>query len=692
MKKLFNNNILKNKKGQMAIFIAIIFQVLFVLFAMSINVALVVHDKVNLQNSVDLAAYYGAQKQAELLNVIAHQNYQVRQAWKLLAWRYRVLGQYGIGANRQNEAIYHPARPRAQDPNSNDEIFKPNLSAKDEVLKETPIICIGFDPTWKPTTGPDQFCYKRTFSVPSVSRSNVIALVSASAQVALNQGIDYQQQNLVRTCQNLVAFNYGYATSIMASFRLEQKARREIIYGLINQMQKSSGDFNDLNGDSVSEGVNKMVRKNLTLSNLENGPPEVDYYNSLGNRSVNFFSSIDVNPRVYYTDSRNTNCTISDSSSKNVSQYPSGRAKDRFLELYDSGEKLYEWAQESVRKNSILQYSLGIEKNPWSWVYSAVVAQTTTRPIFFPIGERLTIKARAFAKPFGGRIGPWHKDSWARGDRMSRVGSRVDKLVPPRLDENGSEASNQELRKDTTIFPNHSRYPGDEQGLRSNLALNSLKNFKDIVVSSFSHYQTLTTMGNNNHDSLVPDGGGVNIRNHEIAAIAPDLFDSTYYSIEPEFSKVYLNKLRAKKAELFEGGGYVDDVSNIKILGDLGSTPEKALDVYEQIRISKQLKNGSTFYFLNEAKHLLTGWLHGIRALDFSDENVKPWFANCKTSSYGDEDAEFKIPGGCLENGGRTGYSVKLFSGQIFKTDLELGGRSGGTGKVLNPPDERIWR
>ena len=68
-----------DQSGQIAIFVALIFQVLFVFFAMSINVALVVHDKINLQNSVDLAAYYMAQRQAEVLNVMAHQNYAIRQ-------------------------------------------------------------------------------------------------------------------------------------------------------------------------------------------------------------------------------------------------------------------------------------------------------------------------------------------------------------------------------------------------------------------------------------------------------------------------------------------------------------------------------------------------------------------------------------------------------------------------------------
>ncbi|HMN70038.1 MAG TPA: pilus assembly protein TadG-related protein, partial [Bdellovibrionales bacterium] len=86
---------IRSERGQAAIFVALLFNVLFVFFAMAINVALVVHDKINLQNSTDLAAYYAAAKQAEVLNAIAHQNYAIRQSYKLLAWRYRVLGTMG---------------------------------------------------------------------------------------------------------------------------------------------------------------------------------------------------------------------------------------------------------------------------------------------------------------------------------------------------------------------------------------------------------------------------------------------------------------------------------------------------------------------------------------------------------------------------------------------------------------------
>ena len=77
MKRNSRIDLLRSERGQTSIFVALIFQVLFVLFAMALNIGMVVHDKINLQNSVDLAAYYAAQKQAEWLNVIAHTNYQI---------------------------------------------------------------------------------------------------------------------------------------------------------------------------------------------------------------------------------------------------------------------------------------------------------------------------------------------------------------------------------------------------------------------------------------------------------------------------------------------------------------------------------------------------------------------------------------------------------------------------------------
>ena len=146
----------KNQKGQVAVFVALIFQVVFVFFAMLINVGLLVHHKINLQQSTDLAAYYGAMKQAEILNVMAHVNYQIRQSWKLFTWRYRVLGTFGMerenGKNGGNvNPIDAPIMPVAwrqyNSPiefNNNSGTLKcTNGNAADMNFTDTPFLCMG---------------------------------------------------------------------------------------------------------------------------------------------------------------------------------------------------------------------------------------------------------------------------------------------------------------------------------------------------------------------------------------------------------------------------------------------------------------------------------------------------------------------------------------------------------------------
>ncbi len=700
MKHRFARKILNDKSGQMAIFIAIIFQVLFVLFAMSINVALVVHDKVNLQNAVDLAAYYGAQKQAEMLNVIAHQNYQVRQAWKLLSWRYRVLGQYGVGGHSNSAPIKHPARLSAASRDSEDDIFYPNTSTDDPVKKETPIVCTGFAPNWKPKVGPDNLCSQRDFNVPNFPPPASVAIGSASLQQAVNAGFGRAAEIISNNCKNAVALNYMYAASILGIFRVEQKARRELIYGLLNQMQSSTGGFIDLNGDSVEAGVAQMVTKNLTYSNQSQA--EVSYYNSLGGRSISdFFAPIEVTPNVLFVESgaggASATCSFSNLDAKPVhlGLTPGNLAINAWLN-YDPNRNLAAVSEYNHLQNSLFQHSVGIEKNPWSWVYSGVVAKTKTRPIFFPIGEPLTITARAFAKPFGGRVGPWYSETWAPGASRSGGGAKVDKLLPFRVGENGETVSVTELRRDTTAFPNFSRYPGDENGYRAHLGLNSIKDFKDLTVGNFAHFNTLKKMWTSNADSVVEDNDNTKLREYEIAAIAPDLFDATYYSIEPEFSKVYMPKLIENKEKILKASSLVQNITQIKVRGDHGSQPDKAIDVIDQINISNSKRNDATYYYINEPKHLLTAWLHGLKALDFSDANTKAWFANCEPGadsySYG-EDKAYKIPGGCIKSGGRTGYSVKLFSGKIFsRSDLALGGVGASSGPINNSPPASFWQ
>ena len=54
------------------------------------------------------------------------------------------------------------------------------------------------------------------------------------------------------------------------------------------------------------------------------------------------------------------------------------------------------------------------------------------------------------------------------------------------------------------------------------------------------------------------------IRTYELAAITPDLFDITYYSIEPNFNNNYLSKLEANR-------GPLGIPASVPLRGDLGS-------------------------------------------------------------------------------------------------------------------------
>src|SRR5690606_738342 len=104
-------------------------------------------------------------------------------------------------------------------------------------------------------------------------------------------------------------------------------------------------------------------------------------------------------------------------------------------------------------------YSMGVEKNPWCMAYVGVKAESTPS-IPFSLGA-IKLVARSFAKPFGGRIGPWYKSVWSPGADQSNGGFRVDPLAPPRRDDAIGNP------KDPTRAPNYSRFIGDNYGIKT---------------------------------------------------------------------------------------------------------------------------------------------------------------------------------------------------------------------------------
>lgn len=667
---------LRSQRGQAAIFVAMIFQVLFVLFAMAINVALVVHDKINLQNSVDLAAYYAAAKQAEMLNAIAHQNYQIRQAWKLFAWRYRVLGTLGMERN----PFKHPTLTGEKSESQYEFAVKPAL-------------CVTYKPTWVEVPNNENLCHSEGLEIPPLPQVQVYAgFLGINHQVAALSARLIQQ--FQRSCSYHGAFNWWFAMNIAHAYRLDQRNRMQNIYGLAaNLSGRSNGDFIDLNGDSVAAGALRTFQNNLTFENRtshdEGGSFEV--LNSLqGIPPETWLPRVMISPTVAYVDVKHGDGNISCAAiSKNIEKEPDRPEARQFLRRPSpeglDAQDLLPWkdAMSGFLKDDY-QFTIGVEKNPWIMAYVGVKATSTPRQIFFPIGPEVQVTARAFAKPFGGRIGPWHGSAWPKGG-LTSVGPQTDNNLPGRTQAGGLLDSPDDPRR----LPNYSRFPGDPFGLTSKLAQNSMQamrvaeggvNALSIRFAFFEELKVEFASGRSN-DKLAWDYKNNQppaIRNYEISAIAPDLFDVTYYSIEPNYTANYYSKLVANSTRL--------GIGNLVIRPDLGHHGKdiEGFSIQDQIKqaIDSGVRRPESFYFIRNKANVLTGWVSKPTYGDYSfPEEV---FGKCDVP---DDGMGIKVPGSCAAMGGRTGYSVKLISREHLNSEMHpMGGPTEPLGAIENPP------
>lgn len=657
-----------DERGQAAIFVALIFNVLFIFFAMAINVALVVHDKINLQNSVDLAVYYAASKQAELLNVIAHQNYQIRQSYKLLSWRYHVLGTMGL---------------YQQEPNP---VWINDVSDSEYSQGRKPSLCVTYKPTWQEVPENENLCNRPNLKIPPLPEVKVIA-----GFLGINYGIAALSRQLRLQfdiqCQKLGAYNWWFAMSILHAFRLDQRNRKQVIYAIAKDISSGgqNGDFTDLDGNSVLEGARQTFLKNLTFANREsfNSGGEFVMMNSLeGIDPKEWLPEIQITPTIIYTDVDNQpGCNADSQPISNLPQRPG--ARQILTQPFPQGlqaSNLFPWKDVNVLADSDFQFSIGVEKNPWYMAYMGIRVKTKPRQIFFPLGSGIDMIARSFAKPFGGRIGPWYQSRWDQGAKASS-GDLVDGLMAPRV--SGTNSADDPRR-----LPNYSRYPGDTLGMASKLSINSLTGLASLGISFDSYKNIKEDMSTNAPNDILAwngNGSSPDVRNYELAAIAPDLFDITYYSIEPNFSKNYYDRLNANKNAL----GIPSDTP---VRADLGqNAPTVATySVQEQIALakSKSLQKPEAYYFVREKAHLLTSWLPGDGTYNYdADESFKN-FGKC---ALPDDGMKFNNPGSCVAGGGRTGYSVKLISRDALLSNKHKIGGAAAAGAILNPPTGDGW-
>lgn len=706
----------------MAIFIALIFQVLFLFFAMIINVGLLVHHKINLQNSVDLAAYYGAMKQAEMMNAIGHVNYQIRQSWKLLSWRYRQIGTAG-------DYHIHPYDKFQKKIITERDVdgVPTGLSTLEKEYYDIPAFCVTYSPFSPMPSDRESTCkdqsQQRTinlFTPPPVIAGfmNINNAIRSSTQRALNEAIS--------RCEYVGQFNYVILAEFMAAFNIDQAQRKELINMLSRGLSAGESDFRDISGDLASEGIRKTFLNNLTEANRNSiKGDQIKIINGLGQADCNavgqsktdpakWLSEVKIKPAFAYMDFNCDNRV--DPNPKELNNDPAN------LPRYKGAlaEDIAYLSQFTAPLQAPYNSSVGYEKNPWCMAYVGVSAETKPSIPFAPLGG-VTLKARSFAKPFGGKIGPWYYSQWPRGSNQSTGGKRTDELLPWREGDSANVAD----PKDPTRAANYSRYPGDKVGMKSRVVQGQFgrtiynlspawnqrvpnttldeslpSNLSTSVQPNFFHWNHLGQDFKNEKsgDILAWDNAQNSyprMRDLEIMAILPDLFDLTYYSIEPDFYHNYYLKIANEYVKKIPG-------FNSVVRPDLGvrmNSSDKKLSEYNiisQYKVFDKVKTSDPqadepkvefdtklIYVATNVYQVLTSWV-GKSLSDYTLDPAK--FGKCAM-----EDAE-RLKGGPTSgdcsNGGRTGYSVKMVSSEYLRAqDLELGGDSGATGAILNPPD-----
>lgn len=705
---------LRSSKGQMALFVALIFQALFVFFSMIINIGLVVHDKIVLQNSVDLAAYYGAQRQAELLNHIGHINFQIRQANKLLAFRYWVIGSMGYN--------YHPAvtAPPSLQEDLEDYMFFPNdakcgnapagkpcfdpsnkkvWSIKDNPMTSgnpqniyssakdfVPSVCINHA-GFKDFNGTTTYCKNYEFDVPNIPAfQSSIGVFDDTLVAAINTA----RATFTDICQQMGSRNWLYAAKIFSIYKYDIFKRRQMIDSLANNLVLEGDKLNDIRGESVKLGIQKTIEKNLP-SGSTLGDVEFVNSTSLCGGKETLLHANEIVPDIWWSDFE------APGSGSSTTGSPASACVARVKNLMNAGadgEPMY--ANDPINKGvynpSLRQFILnnsdklmapisGYEKNPWCVVYSGVKATMTSRKPFAPFGEPIQITAEAIAQPFGSSIGPWTYNQWANKSDKSfgPFTSRTDSLLPPRIGDAGGSVLPKPI--------NFSRYPGDQLGMSSRAALGAFKelfNGLEINLTWLSHLDKLSEFSTHG-DALMysADGTANRLRAIELAAIAPDFYDLTYFNIEADYWGNYLHYSKPGFVKNFQPvgdyGSHIDDVFTV----GRSAGPHQIAQAFEAAGANP----ASNSWLVTKVPDLLASW---APSGSYKYEFPTATFQKCKSpasSAAGLAEKDKFNPGDCVL-GGRNGYSVKLVNkNYLNSTDLELGG-AGMTGAILNPPQK----
>lgn len=677
---------------------------------------------------MDLAAYYGAMKQAEVMNAVGHINYQIRQSWKLMAYRYRAIGMAG----NEEKTPFDPKKQQLTALAGSDTPFDKSCPATFCINSPAMEFMVSENGTIENYC--DKQCNVKKITLPgNPFGSSLLAGLLQSTLPGITSAVDrlstLATKQVIENCQNRSALSWFALGRFIFSFKNDVANRKRVLNKLANSISANTSDFKDLDGESVKTGVLNTLWKNMTYQNQASlnpttgtGEGSFELFNSLAAGGCGgsegdeqtppaWLQEIFVKPLYAFIDG---DCGGGDESVAfipKIINVPGEEGLPEYKEKIDANvrEFIQSYARDPQNFDSaqarLFHTTVGYEKNPWCQAYVRVKASTKPRVPFSPFGA-VTLTATSYAKPFGGNIGPWFYKSWpASSDKsVGNTADQVDSVLPPRVRPGEAAASVDDSNKDDYLRVDYSRYTGDKIGIKSNMTLGRLlqaiynkngpKHKPQISMQWFNHLMDTTSdiSATSSHgDILAWDGKenkGPGQRMVELAAIIPDQFDITHYSIDPYWYRTYAQRLQKRT-----------DFASLHVRGDLGyrkdgAAPLNSFSVKDQMQAvlsDKTLDFGTLTYFAGLGQspdqaftELLTSW-HTKQPGDYTLDTSR--FGQCNPQGIlnGDpNDSSKAVPGNCMA-GGRVGYSVKIVDEEFLQSEQELGG-SGNSGKIKNLP------
>lgn len=435
--------IVRNKSGQLSIFLGIGLLIIITLLAFIINVGLFVKAKINLQNATDAAAWSGAAVQARQLSNIAYLNWELRNNFKEWMFKYYVLGQ--ISLKKTNADSIDINSPYFQEDDGKmsfrtnpvfkegEEMYKTDFFDKFNI----PSICLHyggdgvhnmcelygvpglprFPPVDIPAIGEAHEAFIDAISNAKSTDCAIRARLNSS--IALTWAFGTKQDQIIEDTPEIVSHRAGaWPKAIELGMRIRNlemivnrppvetpicKDSNGIPCTTINQLDSEYSEL-PMNERPIKaymsayRNLDDELRETFTLKELVPNPVNVSN-DELGGFLIPQGAPTFATSKHYL----------------DLLAYPINLAT--FFTTFITTKKGSEAAQGVTSDASCIgskvalpvpAFLFGFVKNPEVVTYYAVKGEAKFVGLFFPFSNQdgITIKAYSASKPFGGRIGP----------------------------------------------------------------------------------------------------------------------------------------------------------------------------------------------------------------------------------------------------------------------------------------------